>query len=210
MVDYMMEDYYDTSKKIDINVISDEWWDMYCTHFNSYILDGYSFGKNITEEIHFFRNKLNRAPKTLDELINESEKWDLLGLEASQYHMYDTEACYDNEEGVYKGEYNLKFVSKDGKYEAVYNYKKELLTEYNDPVNMGTYNYASPNDPVNHFMFDVKPYSNEWYFVLLGAQGWFNVPGVDIDCNARKKNVNKYNNNNTAKGWRSDWEEKMR
>ena len=210
MVDYMMEDHYDTSKKIDVNVISDEWWDMYCTHFNSYILDGYSFGKNITKEIHFFRNKLNRAPKTLDELINESEKWDLLGLEASQYHMYDTEACYDNEEGVYKGEYNLKFVSKDGKYEAVYNYKKELLTEYNDPVNMGTYNYASPNDPVNHFMFDVKPYSNEWYFVLLGAQGWFNVPGVDIDCNARKKNVNKYNNNNTAKGWRSDWEEKMR
>ncbi|GHV49392.1 hypothetical protein FACS189499_10440 [Clostridia bacterium] len=66
------------------------------------------------------------------------------------------------------GEYNLKFVSKDGKYEAVYNKDGVLLTVENDPVNMGTYNHASPDDIVNHFFEDVRPYSdNLLYFFLL-------------------------------------------
>lgn len=142
--------------------------------------------------------------------MNESEKWNLMTPKGAQYHMYDTEACYDESKGVYKGEYNLKFVSKDGKYEAVYNYDKVLLDENNDPVNMGTYNYASPNDWLDHFNLDIKPYSNEWYIILVGGKGWFNVPGVKVDCRARDKNFYKYKNNVYAiKNW-EDTEEQMK
>ncbi|MGN1136415.1 MAG: hypothetical protein ACI4SF_09375 [Oscillospiraceae bacterium] len=57
-------------------------------------------------------------------------------------------------------------------------------------------------------MFDIKPFSNEWYIVLLGGQGWFNVPGVNIDCYAREKNIDKFKKNNSAINRRSDWEKK--
>lgn len=56
------------------------------------------------------------------------------------------------------GVYNLKFVSDDGKYEGVYDKNGTELTEVNDPVNMGTYNYADPSDTLEHTIFDVKPY----------------------------------------------------
>jgi hypothetical protein len=74
--------------------------------------------------------------------------------------MFNTNACKDGDD--YKGEYNLKFVSKNGrKYEAVYNYAGELLDENNDPVNMGTYNYADPSNKLKHGRYDVCPYSDE-------------------------------------------------
>ncbi|GHV49384.1 hypothetical protein FACS189499_10410 [Clostridia bacterium] len=51
--------------------------------------------------------------------------------------------------------YNLKFISKDGKYEGVFhptdlnNIENPatwiLLMEENDPANMGTYNYGKSN-----------------------------------------------------------------
>ncbi len=103
---------------------------------------------------HYFRNKLNRAPKTLKELISlnrtlpVNKRWKLLGIKNSTYHI----------QGV-DGEYNLKFVSYDGFYEAVYNKKGILLNENNDPINMGTYNYAAgiPNIKA-HERFDMYPY----------------------------------------------------
>lgn len=57
------------------------------------------------------------------------------------------------------GGFNLKFISNCGKYEAVYNKYGELLTESNDPVNMGTYNYINYKvDAVSHGIFDVATY----------------------------------------------------
>ena len=57
------------------------------------------------------------------------------------------------------GEYNLKFVSADGFFEAVYNKSGKLLTQSNDGVNMGTYNYADPETNVlQHANLDVLPY----------------------------------------------------
>ena len=55
------------------------------------------------------------------------------------------------------GEYNLKFESYDYYDEAVYNKKGILLTENNDPINMGSYNYGDiyRND---HIRFDQYPY----------------------------------------------------
>ena len=51
---------------------------------------------------------------------------------------------------------NIKFVSVDGHYEFVFNELGLLVT---DPVNMGTYNFYSPNDdPIGHFCSDVIPW----------------------------------------------------
>jgi hypothetical protein len=57
------------------------------------------------------------------------------------------------------GEYNLKFISADGHFEAVYNKDGVLLIKENDPVNMGTFNYAHQlADQMTHYNLDVWPY----------------------------------------------------
>lgn len=103
---------------------------------------------------HYFRNKLNRAPKNLEELIRlnkmlpVNKRWRLLNVADSSYHM----------QGI-DGEYNLKFLSYDGFCEAVFNKKGLLLNEKNDPINMGTYNYGTEIFPINaHARFDKCPY----------------------------------------------------
>ena len=160
VVKYLMEDYYDTKSKIDINTISDEWWDVYCTYFNKYVVKSYS--SDLTKEVHYFRNNLNRAPRTLKDMISKFDNWVLCEIKDSQYHMFETD-----------GGYNLKFISKCGKYEAVYNKFGVLLTEEKCPVNMGTYNYANYlEDMESHANLDVIPYifygnaSNAKYHVV--------------------------------------------
>lgn len=60
-------------------------------------------------------------------------------------------------------------VSYDGHFELVYNDNDVLLTQYNNLHDMGTYNYANPNDAWEHFVRDVKPYGAVWI-------KWGNVP----------------------------------
>lgn len=51
---------------------------------------------------------------------------------------------------------NVKYVSPDGKYEAIYDVNNKLVT---DPRDVGTYNFVSPNeDPLGHFIKDVIPW----------------------------------------------------
>jgi hypothetical protein len=129
----------------------------------------------VNEDIHYFRNVLNRfslAPaelKKMMELAREG-RWLLMPLSSTKYHMYDAYG----EKGY--SEYNLKFISSEGYFEAVYNIRGELLTEETDPINMGTYNYCHPiNNPVGHFKHDVVP--------------WFTYNNVK---NEPKKGLNKY------------------
>ncbi len=122
----------------------------------------------VTEDIHYFRNKLNRVPATRDELIAEKEKWKLLPIGQSLYHMY-------GEDGVF----NTKFISDEGegKYEGVYNKEGLLLAEENDPVNMGTYNYSSATvNFVLHLALDMVPYYE-----------WGNVKGYEAGKKRDKK-----------------------
>ena len=213
-----------------------EYWDEFCIFFNNKVNNVYSYEINndtaseiVDQELHYFRNKLNRAPETLNELIEEHEKWELLPPRKSMYHMYDTIACYDEIDGTYKGEFNLKFVSEDGKYEAVYNYKGELLDENNDPTNMGTYNFGSPNDnPTAHIILDVLPYSDEPWYSILGTiddikydgdlwelvnkyfpKGWYNVRGESVECKYVLTNYAKYHLNEDAKYYRKMIKGKM-
>ena len=145
-VKFMMDDYDSYSKHSDPDDIPDELWDAYCTEFNKAICGSCV----ITKDIHYFRNKLNRAPDTREELIAEKEKWKLLKIEASRYHIF-------GEEGLF----NTKFISNDddGKYEAVYDKEGQLLTEENDADNMGTFNYCSyTKNPLLHLTLDVATY----------------------------------------------------
>ncbi|HEY5583992.1 MAG TPA: hypothetical protein VIK78_05820 [Ruminiclostridium sp.] len=109
---------------------------------------------SVDMQMNYFRNKLNRVPKSLKELmlLNKrlpvNKQWRLLSIGSSAYHIQGTD-----------GEYNLKFLSCDGYFEAVYNKKGILLDENNDPINMGTFNYAAGIRSINaHWTFDVSPY----------------------------------------------------
>ena len=139
----MMSDYDEYIAHSDVNDISKSDWDAFCTTFKNSV---YGYGA-VTQAAHYFRNKLNRAPSTLDGLLSEKSQWDLLEVGESIYHMYNID-----------GEFNIKFVATNGMYEAVYNKDDILLTEDNDPINMGTFNYCSPNYWLGHFLFDMEPY----------------------------------------------------
>jgi hypothetical protein len=112
-------------------------------------------GKIKSKEEHYFRTNFSRAPKTLDEMVkiiinNENNlfEWELLPWQSMAFHMYGKD-----------GEYNLKFISADGHFEAVYNKNGILLTKENDPLNMGTFNYAHQlADQMTHYNLDVWPY----------------------------------------------------
>ena len=161
--------------------VPDKEWEEFCQLFNERVKAVYyNNPDNFTKEIHYFRNKLNRAPKTLLDLLKENaeyyrmygeDKWQIMSAFGSSYHMFDTPACNN------KGEYNLKFVSKNGLFEAVYNNDYQLLDETNDPINMGTYNYGDPNElndafdinsilNNNHFRLDMLTYTNEDYIQM--------------------------------------------
>jgi hypothetical protein len=130
----------------------------------------------MTSDIHYFRNKLNRAPATLNAMVAlndalpESQKWRLYSLGESLYHINDSKYLLDK---ALSGDFNLKFVSADGMYEAVYDKSGTLLTQYNDPVNMGTFNYGNnyTGGALAHFELDMVPYG------VLNGTGMGNVPG---------------------------------
>jgi hypothetical protein len=56
------------------NLIPFEAWDRFCEYFNEKV----RMTDSVDKELHYFRNKLNRAPATLGELIKEKQNWELL------------------------------------------------------------------------------------------------------------------------------------
>ena len=162
-------------------------WDKFCEFFNTWIVeygmplkDASGKGNELTKRIHYFRNDLNRAPKTLGELKNEREKWKPLSAVLSIYHMYG-----DN------GEYNIKFVAKNGEnHEAIYSFYVSALTWLNPTLlhqtwsnsplldasidfrNMATYNYVGPDNASGHELCDVNPW-----------EAWGNIEGDNNEYN---------------------------
>lgn len=79
--------------------------------------------------------------------------------------------------------YNIKYVSKNGNFEVIYNpdlgapvvqYTKmgKLIDMDYDPINMGTFNYVyNQNELSNglgglpHLKFDVQPYTTDEYYI---------------------------------------------
>lgn len=138
-----------------------------------------------TEELHFFRNRFDRAPVTLRDMTDtilyhpgNPFGWYLVPPDSNYYHM----------DGL-DGEYNMKFLSADGHFEAVYNREGVLLTAASDPRNMGTFNYADPVSNLGkHAAFDVSPYL-----------AWGNVPDSQpVDKAYRTDMKTKYETNPDA------------
>ncbi|XEC94219.1 hypothetical protein AB6A23_23340 [Paenibacillus tarimensis] len=108
---------------------------------------------SITERMHFFRNTLNsysNAPSKLDDMIDLAArgKWKLFSAKFHRYNYKDI-----------NGALNVKFISADGRFEAVYNTGTGKIVD--DPANMGTYNYALGSiNPLNymHSKFDKNPW----------------------------------------------------
>jgi hypothetical protein len=91
---------------------------------------------------HYYRNVSNIAPGTESSAIDKG--WKKLPDSQSVYHQMG-----------YGNENNAKYISPDGKLEAVYNADGSLVT---DIRNVGTYNYSPPGDGFSHFIKDVVPY----------------------------------------------------
>jgi RHS repeat-associated protein len=114
----------------------------------------------LTEEQHYFRNKLNLhfswdQFQKLQERLPDELKWKELPFSQAAFHKFT-------------GINNRKYVSSDGHFELVYNKDNVLLNENNNPADMGTYNYYGPDDKENHTKYDVVPWLN-----------WLNVPPVE-------------------------------
>ena len=177
LIKYMRQDLEENSYRYQQSKKQEKYWDKYCDTFNKQVQ---AYGKVDTKDLHYFRNKLNKAPKNLDDLAKNKKNWILLRVGGSIYHMHGKD-----------GEYNLKFVSKDGKYEAVYNKNYILQDEKVSLENMGTYNYASPHDKIAaaHIYLDVWTYGK-----------WGNSSN-DTTSKAERRNPNtqdKYTNNPDA------------
>ena len=88
------------------------------------------------------------------------------------------EDVYDFQKNISRG---------DGRYEAVYNKNGNLLTEQNDPINMGTYNYCGPSiNWVTHYLLDMAKYNK-----------WGNVEGHEFMTDPR--NIDDFNRNQEAR-----------
>ena len=108
-------------------------------------------------ERHYSRNERNAVNDSIDDIIKnytKVEEW------ADQYH--------ENENGLQEAEarYNDKYLSPNGgHYEIIIcsppNKSPYIVDESVDPINMGTYNYASNQSPfyyIDHFLRDMMPY----------------------------------------------------
>lgn len=141
IVDLMMFD-INTSELHDL--ISLEYWDNFCEFFNYVLIKS----GTMNHERHYFRNKLNRTPSSLNGLIIQKDKWKLCPFSESKYHLLGDE-----------GGFNLKFITHCGKFEAVYDKYGNLITEESGPENMGTYNFVNyKQDPIGHLIWDIIPY----------------------------------------------------
>lgn len=108
----------------------------------------------VTEEIHYFRNELNRYgeySEQLDEMIELAAcgKWRLFSARYHRYEVTESDAAY-----------HVKFISANGRFEVVYHTETGMVVT--DPVNMGTYNYAPgsihPWKYYQHHQYDKVPW----------------------------------------------------
>ena len=112
----------------------------------------------ITEDIHYFRNKLNieyewKDFEKLNERLPEEYRWKILGFPADLMHQNTSPSIITKK--------NIKYVSFDGYFEAVYSYNnnKTLLNEGKYDVDMGTYNYIpSGKNFLGHLKKDMFTY----------------------------------------------------
>ncbi len=101
---------------------------------------------------HYYRNNLNiefdyGTLYKLNNRLPDDLKWH--EEELATYHQHHK----------VENKPNKKYVSACGHFEIVYNAYNEIQNIYNNPDDMGTYNYYSPSDWTLHTIYDIVPYS---------------------------------------------------
>ena len=118
------------------------------------LLNKYNEARDKARELHYNRNKYNtNLPKTDEQA--KSMWWRKLANNKSVLHQIN----------IPKDKWNDKWVSKDWKKEVVYLYNSNWDIIVNDETNMGTYNFYSPDDMLNHIDYDVKPCKEWWNWI---------------------------------------------
>lgn len=108
-----------------------------------------AMGLTVSKEEHYSRNDnmpISSLPQTSSDAYNLG--WN--GNVPANCHQFTAA----------EGSKNIKYVSPDGHYEAIYDNNTEMIVTADEDV--GTYNYEDPNGPlfgVKHFFMDVLP----WY-----------------------------------------------
>lgn len=138
---------------------------------------------SIRERMHYFRNTLNSysgSPIKLEEMIDLAARgeWYLFSAKFHRFYYEDINGALD-----------VKFLSADGRFEAVYNTGTGKIVT--DPANMGTYNYAPGSiNPIKFFYhdkYDKKPWKK-----------WGNVKGFSYQSIMSLKSghgIDEANNN---------------
>ena len=99
-------------------------------------------------DLHYSR--LNLEGDFPDEINPNTYKTDYEG----QYLLDVNAQCHQF--SAEKGSKNIKIVSLDGHYEAIYDKSGKKVT---DPRDIGTYNICNPNtNPIGHFAVDIVPW----------------------------------------------------
>ena len=116
-------------------------------------------GADMTQEQHYFRNKLN-----LDFSWSEMEKFKEVLPDFLQWNYGVAASLHQNVrevDAIGNKIDNIKIVSADGYFEEVFSgVTHKLQTATNSSLDMGTYNYASPaNNGWGHYWLDVRTYN---------------------------------------------------
>ena len=115
------------------------------------LMDSRPSGRTITPDEHYNRNEFNleftwEELQILQERLPDEYKWDD-GVLANEHQNHTINGP------------NKKYVSYDGYFELIYNGNNELQTKFNNPDDMGTFNYYSPNEEMfGHIAYDWAPY----------------------------------------------------
>lgn len=113
--------------------------------------------EKITQEVHYFRNKLNieynwKDFEKIQERLPEGRKWIQLPISEAALHQFTALFTLSNR----------KYISYEGSFEVVYNSKNEILNEWTAELDMGTYNYSpfieGDDGKMKHFLDDVFLY----------------------------------------------------
>ncbi|MDR0918279.1 MAG: hypothetical protein LBM93_03390 [Oscillospiraceae bacterium] len=127
-----------------LDKIPAEQWNNLCDYFNSLVSYSYyykfisPFRLDMPQEVHYFRNKLNRYSESFQDIVDNSSNWQLYNKKDTRYHMNNGDFESTNLKypfySSYNNEYNLKFVTKDGLFESIVSPKISLENLSNDEI----------------------------------------------------------------------------
>ena len=199
-VDYQIKHMMSTVNRCEYtDLVSDEDWLRFCEYFNERVLE---YGK-ITQDIHYFRLKLNRTPDSFEELVAHKDDWYIYTKDNTRYHMNNclyTESYFNNSNiasiisyNKYKGYFNkTEFTSENSAYPSYSTYGNEYNMKFVDKYGMNEV-VVTPNKDLSGMTHE------EIYTYLLKASNWqiltadYNKSQNDSNYKYDPVNVGTYN-----------------